>query len=53
MTTIQQFLIQQFSAIGALNGDIKSKKKFAGNHGHDISRLSDVWTNFPVNTGET
>ena len=27
MTTIQQFLIQQFSAIGAVNGDIKSKKK--------------------------
>ena len=27
MTTIQQFLIQQFSAIGAVNGDIKSTKK--------------------------
>ena len=55
MTTIQQFLIQQFSAIGAVNGDIKSKKKnkIADNHGHDISRLFDGWTNFPVNTGET
>ena len=27
MTTIQQFLIQQFSAIGAVNGNKKSKKK--------------------------
>ena len=39
--------------IGAADKDIKTKKNFGGNHGHNILRLFDVLPNFPFTTIET
>ena len=42
-----------FLTIGAVNKDIKAKKKkLADSHFHNISRLFDVLPNFPFNRSE-
>ena len=37
----------------AVNKDINSKRKFADNHFHNISRLFDALPNFSFTTNET
>ena len=42
-----------FLTTGAVNKDIKNKKKFADDSGYNISRLFDVLPNIAFTTNET